>query len=214
MIYLDSATARGIAEAVWGRGGTSSERTNRVGAYYFNCSGHGGFVIDSAVFTEHEREQIDLYASPETATAYVYNGSVEAYMHQYRQRSAKVNAQAQGLPAKYYLFEEDCAWCLPVLFADIRTKTMMVNYAKSAFWNSYDPANPAVAARKIADARRAAHDPDMITSALNYTAGGTGCVKVWCADNSAWLVEGYDSARDEWGYPWLSRCTNVRAFVE
>ena len=214
MIYLDSAIARGIAEAMWGRGGTAAVRTTRTGAYYFSCSGHGGFVIDAAAFTDSELKQINQYAEPETATVYVHNGSVEAYMHPHRRRSTKVNSQAHTVQAKYYLFEEDCAWCLPVVFSGIRTKNMLVNEAKSTFWMWYDLNNPDVVAKKATDARRAARDPDLITAALQHKAGGPGCVKVWCADDSTWLVEDYDKSRDQLGYPWLSRCTNVRPFAE
>lgn len=209
MINLSSAHARGIAEAIWGRGGTNSIRTNRRGAYYFSCAAHGGFVIDANAFTESERTAIDQYASPEQATVYLFAGEVEAYMHPYRQRSARVNPYATKIATSFYLFEEDCAWCLPVKFAGITTSQHTVAQAETSFWYWYDLANPEVAHRKQIAAATAARDPNLIVSA---SAVGNS-VRVWCADGKSWMVDGYDRCRDKWGTPWLNKCENVRATV-
>lgn len=207
MINLSNAHARGIAEAVWGRGGTNSVRTNRRGAYYFSCAAHGGFVIDANAFTEAERVAIDQYAKPEQATAYVFAGEVQAYMHPYRQRSSRVNSAATKIQTQFYLFEEDCAWCLPVKFAGITTAQHTTAQAEISFWHWYDMTNPQVAHRKHVQNATAAQDPNLIVSA---SAVGNS-VRVWCADGKSWMVDAYDRCRDQWGQPWLSKCENVRA---
>lgn len=53
---LTYSQARGMAESMWGSGGTTAHHTNRTGAFYFSCSGHGGFVIDDRALAERERE--------------------------------------------------------------------------------------------------------------------------------------------------------------
>lgn len=209
MLTLDSARARGIAEAMWGRGNTSAVRTNRKGAYYFSCAGHGGFVIDREAFTQAERDKIDRYGEPERAVAYVLDGKVCAYAHPYRRKSSKVSAHATQVSTGFYVFEEDCSWCLPVKFAGITTAQHIIPHAENTFWHWYDEKNPAVVERKRVAALREAGDPDLITSALAQK----GYTKVWCADDRSYFVDGYDDCRDDFGNPWLSRCTNVRVAV-
>lgn len=51
---LTLQSARRIAEAEWGSGGTTYYETNRQGTYWFSCSGHGGFVIDKACLSDDE----------------------------------------------------------------------------------------------------------------------------------------------------------------
>lgn len=207
MIYLSNAHARGIAEAVWGRGGTSSVRTNRRGAYYFSCAAHGGFVIDANAFTESERTAINQYVTPEPATVYLFNGSVETYMHSYRQRGTRVKYGSTEIATQFYLFEEDCAWCLPVKLAGITTAQHTTAHAELSFWHWYDLNNPQVAHRKHIQTATAAQDPNLIVSA---SAVGNS-VRVWCADGKSWMVDAYDKCRDQWGQPWLNKCENVRA---
>jgi len=53
---LTREQATGLAESLWGTGGTASDRTNRDGAFCFSCSAHGGFVIDDRALTGRERD--------------------------------------------------------------------------------------------------------------------------------------------------------------
>lgn len=209
MIYLDNPTARNIAQSVWGAGGTQSLRTNRRGAFYFTCSAHGGFVIDAAAFTVSERALIDQYATAESATAYVCDEKVQTYMHPYRKRSSRVSAGSTPIHTQFYLFEEDCAWCLPGKFAGIVTARHTQTQADDCFWRWYDSANPAVRNRQEVEQARAAQDPNLIVSA---SAVGTA-VRVWCADGKSWIVDAYDQCRDAWGTPWLNQCQNVREHI-
>ncbi len=104
--------ARTIAEAAWGRGGTTSYRTNRFGAFYFSCSSHGGFVIDARALSDDQYIAISKYVRPEQATA--YGGSLMHPFRRYRLRTAH-----PPKPFKFFMLEEDCDWCLAPLFAGI-----------------------------------------------------------------------------------------------
>ncbi|RUU78233.1 hypothetical protein [Mesorhizobium sp. M7A.F.Ca.MR.362.00.0.0] len=115
---LIHSQARSIAEALWGTGGTHSARTNRAGAFYFSCSGHGGFVIDARCLAHDEYARLCKHAEPEQAQDYG-----KAIMHSYRKRSFKVTPTqlANMQDFEFFLLEEDCAWCLAPLMAGIHT---------------------------------------------------------------------------------------------
>ncbi|MER8983945.1 hypothetical protein [Mesorhizobium sp. M0843] len=115
---LTHSQARSIAEALWGTGGTNSSRTNRAGAFYFSCSGHGGFVIDARALTHEEYLKFRLHKDPEQAQDYG-----KAIMHEYRRRSFKVTPTqlANMQDFEFFVLEEDCDWCIAPLMAGIRT---------------------------------------------------------------------------------------------
>jgi hypothetical protein len=122
--------ARLIAEGEWGKGGTHSYPTNRRGAFYFGCSGHGGFVIDAATFTPEERALVQRYATPEKYTTY---GTKLSWPGRKRWPLTTTSSVVKR-EGEYFLFEEDCAWCLPVLFAGITAgDTMTTTGAQSTF---------------------------------------------------------------------------------
>lgn len=211
-MYLTSALARATAEARWGRGGTAAYKTNRKGAYYFSCAGHGGFVISAKALTASEYEAISKYVTPEVMTVYIDNetDAVLLAYHPFRQNAGKL----RGLGSKGYraekeelfLLEEDCAWALAVVLAGIMTPDMTKEAAEKTFYNWYDERNPAVVARERVAKLRASKDGDLIVAASGI---GEGLVKVWTADEKTHVVKGYDKARDEFGTPWLSRCVVV-----
>jgi hypothetical protein len=118
---LNHTQARSIAEARWGRGGTHSYGVNRPGAFYFSCSGHGGFVIDARSLTDEELIAISPYIELEDATLYKW-GRERKLMHPYRTHSFKVSACAELEHFKFFLLEEDYDWCLAYLFTGIRHK--------------------------------------------------------------------------------------------
>jgi hypothetical protein len=105
-----------------------------------------------------------------------------------------------------FVLEEDCAWSLAVEFAGITTTGMTKEAAKETFFNWYDESNAAVVSRATVAAKRAAGDSDLIVAASGMN---DGVVKVWTADDKIHFVKGYDTARDEFGNPWLSRCVVV-----
>lgn len=134
-IKLDGFTipARRIAELEWGKGGTTAYRTNRRGAYYYSCSGHGGYVVDSRCLTAQERRRIDRYTRPLPLRLLVQrrNGAevvigVNCVHFQscgpYRQKSYRYGPSLgpvdwQDLPV--YTFEEDCEWAILEKLTDI-----------------------------------------------------------------------------------------------
>lgn len=211
-MYLTSSLARATAESQWGRGGTAAYKTNRKGAYYFSCSGHGGFVISAKALTAAEYEAVSKYVTPEVMTVYLDNetDSVLLAYHPFRQNAGKL----RGVGSKGYrvakeelfLLEEDCAWSLAVVLAGIMTSDMTKEAAEKTFYNWYDESNPAVVARERVAKLRAEKDSDLIVAASSM---GGGLVKVWTADDKTHVVKGYDMARDEFGNPWLSRCVAV-----
>jgi hypothetical protein len=212
LMYLTSAIARATAEAYWGRGGTTAYKTNRKGAYYFSCAGHGGFVLSAKSLSSAEYEALSKYVTPEVMTVYVANedNSVLLAFHPFRSKSGKLPyAGPMGHRAEkeeVFMLEEDCAWSLAVMLAGIMTPSMTKEAAAKTFYDWYDKSNPVVVARERVAMLRAAKDSDLIVSASGMNGG---LVKVWTADDKTHVVKGYASARDEFGDPWLSRCEVV-----
>jgi len=126
MQVLTSAKARSFAETLWGRGGTTAYRTNRRGAYYFSCSGHGGYVVGGGVLTEAERAEIDKYVKPElTAVAIVNETGKIRFFHNpvsTRRRVSRWYPHTDTIFNEYpiYFFEEDCDWSVLEKFTNIR----------------------------------------------------------------------------------------------
>lgn len=211
-MFLTASLARQTAEATWGRGGTTAHKTNRAGAYYFSCSGHGGFVISAKALSAAEYDVISNYVTPDVMTVYVANedNRVLLAFHPFRLKSGKLPyAGPMGHRVEkeeIFVLEEDCAWALAVEFAGIMTVGMTKSVAKETFFNWYDESNPAVVSRANVAKLRAAGDSDLIVAASSM---GDGVVKVWTADDKIHFVKGYDTARDEFGNPWLSRCVVV-----
>ena len=208
-MFLTASLARQTAEATWGRGGTTAYKTNRKGAYYFSCAGHGGFVISAKALSPAEYKALAKYVTPEVMTVYVANedDTVLLAFHPFRSKSGKLPyAGPMGHRVEkeeVFLLEEDCAWSLAVVLAGIKTPDMTEEAAEKTFYNWYDESNPAVVARERVSKLRAAGDSDLIVAASGMTGD---LVKVWTADDKIHVVKGYDMARDEFGTPWLSRC--------
>jgi hypothetical protein len=213
-MYLNSSIARQIAESVWGRGGTSALKTNRRGAYYFSCSGHGGFVISSNALSATERADIEKYVEAVTMDVYLdaVDDSVLTVMHPYRTRSGRTRTRNgwRVVKEQVFLLEEDCGWSLAVKFAGIVAgENMSIKAAERVFYDWYDMNNPVVVERARVFELRKARDPDLIIAAQ---AVSNGVVKVWTADEKTHMVSNYNEARDSFGNAYLSRC-NVVASV-
>ena len=208
-MFLTASLARQTAEAQWGRGGTTSYKTNRKGAYYFSCSGHGGFVISGSALSEDERNKISEFVSPEIMTVYIDNETNKVLLafHPFRRNSGKLRGYGSAgyriVEEEIFLLEEDCNWALAVKFAGIMVKDMTVEAADKTFFNWFDKINPVVVARERVAQLRKSGDSDLIIAASGLD---NGLVKVWTADEKIHVVRGYDRARDEFGTPWLSRC--------
>ncbi len=132
--------ARHIAKLSWGDV-NAGYRTNRRGAYYYSCSGHGGYVVDSRCLSKHERASIDKYTTPYPLRVLVQhrNGkggdviiatdcrefircgnkaSFRGKSHRYSPSLGPIDWQE--IPV--YCFEEDCDWAILEKFTDIRSE--------------------------------------------------------------------------------------------
>lgn len=142
---ITHSQARSMAEANWGRGGTNSRRTNRAGAFYFSCSGHGGYIIDGRAFSEEERAALAAFREPEK-TSEVYDptdGRVHGIFNPFslRQRTIKAMPHWRQRDVEVWAFEEDCDWCLPVIFAGITTGDNDPKHALGTFKRWMNPSN-------------------------------------------------------------------------
>jgi len=122
--------SRQMAEQSWGTGGTSVYKTNRKNINWFSCSGHGGLVIDSKDLTPAEYAILSQYQKPEKMNILTgfKNGEkfVLASSSPFSFRSKRVTYPAiytsvQWEAHDFFMFEEDCSWCIPVLFIDLDT---------------------------------------------------------------------------------------------
>jgi hypothetical protein len=126
--------AREIAESMWGTGGTLAYHTNRKGAYYFSCSGHGGYVVKGASLTDSERKDIDRYILPrmlQLAVQRTPDGDmVRGYsLGDFRGQPRSVKYNPRDGPISWvdmpvYLFEEDCAWVILEKFTGIHSDVL------------------------------------------------------------------------------------------
>jgi hypothetical protein len=200
MALLKASEARGIARALWGEV-NASYRTNAVGAFYYSCSGHGGFIISADLV--NIQSWVENYVRKETAIRYIDRNGKSVLMHPYRTRSARL-AYVKTETVEFYVFEEDCAWSVAVLLGfKLKKNSPTMEQARDTFWNWYDETNPVVKNRIEVEEKRKNKDPDLIVAAssVDWDAGTT---KVWVADGEKYIVKGYDQCRDEYGTPYLS----------
>lgn len=120
---------RHCAELTWGKGGTHPYRTNRKGAYYYSCSGHGGYVVLADALSEEEKAKINPYAEPVNVPTLELNGKVygtyygnipQDYTGRGSKRRFKSAPGAEWVDNLVYFFEEDCDWAILEKFTDIR----------------------------------------------------------------------------------------------
>lgn len=118
---INSSQARNLAEARWGRGGTNAQRTNRKGAYYFSCSGHGGMIIDARCLTVTEYTNMKKFIKPEIIEAVTQsNGKVRRLRGpDGRQALTYHPSIEQILQHEVFYAEEDCDWAVPAIVAGI-----------------------------------------------------------------------------------------------
>jgi len=140
---MTSSQARNMAEMKWGRGGTRSRRTNRKGAFYFSCSGHGGFVIDGRCLTQDERTNIIRYIEPEIAHAVVRNdGKVKRLRGPDSQQTLRYSMAREHIEEiEVFFAEEDCAWAIPAVIAGILDGDTTRQQAVACFLRHQKPSN-------------------------------------------------------------------------
>lgn len=120
---LTSGNARNFANALWGTV-NHTRKTNRKGAFYFDCAGHGGFVIDDATLQPEERAQFKRYLSSWQCTQYIDTaGKVRAFVHSEGSRRTRVvTGYVTRRCFDVWVAEEDCDWAAVILFSSIRLK--------------------------------------------------------------------------------------------
>lgn len=129
-----------IAEMSWGAGGTHAYHCNRRGTYYYSCSGHGGYVVDSRCLTKQERRKIEKHIRPIDLQLLVqrYGGNGHRFIigvsmlnvprsgrwlrkeSSFRYLPRLGPTEWMNLPI--YLFEEDCDWAVLEKLTDIRAE--------------------------------------------------------------------------------------------
>lgn len=124
MAYLTHSNARSIAESMWGKGGTSSEKVNRRGCFWFNCSSHEGFIISRESLTDREKRFFDKHAICETGTRYRMSSSQKS---RYRFWHPNIHGRREYRyktceNIDYYILEGDCdatiAWVCGINFRE------------------------------------------------------------------------------------------------
>ena len=126
---LTSAMARNIAEQIWGKGGTVAYKTTRTGAYYFSCSGHGGYVVDGQCLSSIEQSAIAKKVPSrhlQTLVQHQPQGDVIIGVSSpYTRKLQRFRYRIRSGPVKWekypvFIFEEDCDWKILEDHTDIR----------------------------------------------------------------------------------------------
>lgn len=122
---ISHAQARSMAQQLWGTVNTSY-RTNRRGAFYFSCSGHGGMILDGRCLDAEEASWISKYISPDFASE-TYNtetGGIMTFTSPFNKRAHTTRFYARGRSYAYrqtpiFVAEEDGGYAIPAVFAGI-----------------------------------------------------------------------------------------------
>jgi hypothetical protein len=200
---MTHSQARGIAESLWGPRGTAAYRTNRVGAFYFSCSGHGGFVIDDRALTQRERTLLTEsgFKADRCWGVRDASGRVITIRHPDSQvtRPRKVTYRPgrgeyvdRGIPV--WTLEEDCEWAAAYALTAIRTpgrfsatEAEIIAYAKESLGRWY-PKAAEVAARISQD------DPEQASAPRPLSALGTNAEQLGTEIGE--IIERWDAVED------------------
>ena len=205
---LKSSEARSIAHGMWGEV-NGTYRTNTRGAFYFSCSGHGGFIVSAELLKNYP--WVDKYVTKVSAIRYS-NDTKSTLMHPYRRNSSRMSYNSTE-NVEWYAFEEDCDYAIAVMCGINLTKhPIKEGDARLTFYHNHHENNPKVAEYKRVQTLRENGDPDLIVSASGtWKTGVEGVTEVTTADRETHLVTGYDSAKDAYGNPYLSNCVAYQA---
>jgi hypothetical protein len=123
---ITASQARSMAETRWGVGGTHGYRTNRRGAFYYSCAGHGGYVIDARCLSDEEVQNLNEHIKMPggyTATEIVDDatGKVVKFHGPENYRTIRYYPSRQTALTPEIIFgEEDCDWAVVEKYTDIR----------------------------------------------------------------------------------------------
>lgn len=152
---ITTGQANSVAQTQWGKI-HKYYKTNRKGAYFFDCSRHGGYIIDGRCLSLDETNNLLKYLEPEYATE-AYNfpeGKVVGFRGPFSRMKLGyycLTQRTRQIPIFYG--EEDCAWSVIEKFTDIRTAAQ--TDPEQTFWNWYDLTNPVVQERHRRDVTQA-----------------------------------------------------------
>ena len=129
MKLLSHAQGRYLAESLWGPYGTTAYRTNRRGAFYFSCSGHGGYVIDDRALTDDERKKLTGagFSLEKCWGVRNINGDIVTVRHPYsevqhpRKITYTMGREYVDRDIPVWVFEEDCDWAAVQVYTGIRS---------------------------------------------------------------------------------------------
>jgi hypothetical protein len=119
-IYLTSASARAMSASLWGTVNHTYKTTGGKGVYYTSNSGHGGYIIDGNVFTPVQRTKIEQFVKPTMTHVTIKDGKMTGMQNPFSTRSWRYSVMHELIQHPIFVFEEDCDWCIPEKFADIR----------------------------------------------------------------------------------------------
>lgn len=123
MTYLNGSIARRWAETAWGRGGTNSSRTNRTGVYYYSCSGHGGYILDTSVLSSDEYDALkDKLPTYEVLVVLDEKGKLSFIQNPFtfQTQRYKFCGDYTRTTMEVMIAEEDSDWAYLEAYTDIR----------------------------------------------------------------------------------------------
>lgn len=138
---ITGSQARSMASSQWGVANRGL-RTNRRGAFYYSCSSHGGYVIDSRCLTREELANVQQYLSPEIAHEIrrIDTGEAVKFRGPLTRRILKYHAGSERVhEVPIFFAEEDCAWAVIEKFTGIRTVNTPFNDPEPTFQRWYGP---------------------------------------------------------------------------
>lgn len=205
---LDIQSARMLSETLWGRAETRASRTNHAGAWWFDCSDHGGLILDMSRITHDQAAEVSSFGR--VLTGYVLsNDGVPQRAGRGEVLLSRRGWQREDV--EFMAFEKDRDWCVPLMVLGIGRLSDLTNMealtrAQQIFDRYFDPLDPEVMARRDVEDAMEAGESDLIVAAIR--ASNDQC-KVWTADGRQWLVEGYESAKGHGGAHYLSLCQDT-----
>ena len=145
---FNASYARNVAETLWGRSNLSFKTkrlaTNRKGAFFFDCSGASGFIIDARCLTTKEQDDIEQYSAPDGAHEYFDDANrlqlrTNPYTSQYNRKPAhRPKSEWRIVPIEVYAFRTGLDACLPVIYANITTEIHAIEEALQQFQMKFD----------------------------------------------------------------------------
>ena len=118
---IGSMQARTIANCIWGQV-HNTKRTNRTGAFWFDCAGHGGYIISADILDEKEYKDVSRFLTPEIIYVSRDNYGVIRRMHHDYKKSRTRTPFNPFEKEEIFIAEEDNDWAVIQTYTRIRLK--------------------------------------------------------------------------------------------